>query len=158
MTKSDNISLFKGIHPGLFLGRKLKRMHISQIKLSKEIDIHPQTLNAIIKGKRDMNIPLSLKIETYFNWQEGTLMLLQVYYDIDKEKQERIKKPDLSIFRPTLFWDTTIENINWIKNKKVIIQRVMSRGNNKEQEVILSYYGKKEVAIIMENFKWLNIE
>ncbi len=157
MIKTTNIALFKGIHPGLYLGRKLKRMQISQIKLANAIAAHPQTLNAIIKGKRAMNIPLSLKIESHFNWEEGLLMSLQLYYDIEKEKQYNSKKPDLSVFRAALFWDTNMASINWVKNKKAVIQRVMSRGNNSEQEAIIKHYGTKEVTEIMDAFKWFSI-
>ena len=66
----------------------------------RSIGVHPQTLSAIIKGRRNMNIPLSLKIERSLHLDEGLLMTLQVYYDIELEKKKEAQSyhPDLSIY------------------------------------------------------------
>jgi len=49
-------------------------------------------------------------------------------------------KPDLSKFRPALFWDTDINTINWKKQKRSVIQRVNERGNAIEKEEIARFY------------------
>jgi addiction module HigA family antidote len=79
---------YKGIHPGSVLGHLLKKRNISQRPFALSLPEHPQTLNAILKEKRDLNTPLSLKIEKALDLEEGTLMTLQVYYDIKKEKEK----------------------------------------------------------------------
>ena len=42
-----------------------------------------------------------------------------------------------------IFWDTTIDKIDWNKNKKAIIKRILERGNTNE---IISFYGKKTIS------------
>ena len=51
--------------------------------------------------------------------------------------------PGLSKFNKSLFWDTKIEKINWIRNKKWVIKRVFEYGNDLEIKEIIHFYGKK---------------
>ena len=53
----------KGIHPGLILERLLKNAAINQRQFALSINEHPQTLSSIIKGKRKINVELSLKLK-----------------------------------------------------------------------------------------------
>jgi len=137
--------LLKGIPPGSVIAHALKRQGISQHAFAKLIDVYPQSLNAIIKQKRKLNYNLSLKIEAYFNWEKGSLMILQVLYDLKKIEQQSHAKIDIKAFRPALFWDTDLQKINWSKNKKAIIKRILSRGNEQEKQAIKDFYGQKEV-------------
>ena len=88
-----------------------------------------------------MNIGLAIKIEKKLGLEDGFLMILQVFYDIDQEKRRQQNlKPDLSKFRPALFWDTDINNIDWEKLKRSVFQRVNERGNSIEKEEITRFY------------------
>jgi len=139
--------LLKGISPGTYIAHQLQKKEISQLALAKHIDIHPQTLNAIIKGKRKIPLSLGVKIEQFFAWEEGSLMLLQLFCEIKKTKENSMNKPNLSIFRPVLFWDTKLENINWHKNKKAVIKRVFNRGNLLEKKAIIDFYKLEKTNI-----------
>lgn len=70
-------------------------------------------------------------------------MILQVYYDIAQEKQResKLRHPNLSIFRSILFWDTSLEKIDFQAHSQYIINRVFERGNNEEIKEILQFYG-----------------
>jgi addiction module HigA family antidote len=83
------IQNIKGLHPGLFLDRELKKRGLSKGPFALSIGEYPQTISAITHGKRGMNTSLALRIEAYLNLEEGTLMMLQVYYDIKLEKEKR---------------------------------------------------------------------
>jgi antitoxin HigA-1 len=148
----NNIFILKGIHPGAILERELNKRNFSQRKFALSIGEHPQTICAIIKGRRDMNIPLSLKIEQALKIQEGYFMTLQVYYSIKelKNKEQSKSHPNLALIRRALFWDTNIEKINWVQQKKVIIKRVFERGNDQEKSEILRFYGNQTVEEILE--------
>jgi plasmid maintenance system antidote protein VapI len=61
------IEKYKGIHPGIILERLLKKKAISQRPFALSIGEYPQTINAITKGKRRINIALALKIATVKN-------------------------------------------------------------------------------------------
>ncbi len=142
------LDIIKGVHPGKFLERELKKRELNQRQFAISINEHPQTLNAIIKGKRSMNIDLSLKIEKALNFDEGFLMTLQVFYDIKITNKKNQATPDLTKIRKVTFWDTTIDKIDWDKNKISVIKRVFSRGNEEEQNEIIHFYGKDVVEKI----------
>jgi addiction module HigA family antidote len=140
------LEILKGIHPGLFLERELKKRKLTIEEFANSLDEYPPTLVSISKGKRKMNTDLALKIEKAFGLEEGYLMILQVYYDIDQRKKKKnISHPNLSILRPSLFWDTKIENIDWTKYQNAVINRIFERGNQKEKDEIIRFYGKDVV-------------
>ena len=122
----DELQLLRGLHPGIILDRKLKEMNLSKGRFALSIDEYPQTLGAITRGKRSMNVPLAMKIEHALGLTEGYLMILQIFYDIseEKRKQNSTHRHDLSKLRPALFWDTDIKKVDWIRQRKSIIKRV----------------------------------
>lgn len=129
---------YKGIHPGIVLDRELKKRSIKQRPFALSIAEHPQSFNAILKGKRNINTSLALKIEQGLHLDEGTFVLLQAYYDIQKEKEKLGRQtPNLVVLRKSLFWDTDISQIDWEKQAKAVIKRVLERGDDEEKEEIL---------------------
>lgn len=141
------ISKFKGIHPGIILERELKRKGFKKGPFALSLNEYPQTLNDITKGKRGITASLSIKLDQSLGLEEGTMFLLQAYYEIQKEKDKKNSndKPDLSIIRQILFWDTEFEKINWQKQYQAVIKRVMERGNDDEKDEIIRFYGKQKV-------------
>lgn len=139
------LDIVKGIHPGKMVERELKKRKINNRQFALMIDEYPQTLGAIINGKRKMNVDLSLKIEKELEMEEGFLMTLQVFYDIKEAKRDYNYKPDLSKLRKVTFWDTTFDRIDWKQNMVSVIKRVFSRGTEVEQEEIIRFYGKEVV-------------
>ena len=145
------IAILKGVHPGAILERELKKRSLSKGRFALTINEYPQTIGAITKGKRDMNTPLSLKIEEALGMDEGYLMTLQVYYDIQKIKRQtgQNNHPDLSLIRRAIFWDTDIDKIDWAKQKKAVINRVFERGSEQEKAEIIRFYGKEIIDDII---------
>ncbi|MCM4161101.1 helix-turn-helix domain-containing protein [Antarcticibacterium flavum] len=142
----DNFLNYKGIHPGKVLKRELDKRSLKQRPFALSINEHPQTLNAITKGKRNLNTALALKIEEKLGLEEGAMAILQTYYDIQKEKEKQVQEtPDLSKLRKALFWDTDFNKINWQEKSKAVISRVYERGNGIEKEEITRFYGKEKV-------------
>ncbi len=146
------IDLIKGIHPGLILGRELKSRSLPRGRFAISIGEFPQTLGAVIGGKRKMNTALSLKIEEALGIEEGYFMTLQVFYDIKCERQRERKTPDISKFRPALFWDTDINTIDWQGYKDAVIKRVFERGNNEEMAEIRRFYGDITTNLPTNNY------
>lgn len=145
-----HINILKGIHPGFVLARELEKRNIKKGSLALQIQEYPQTISTITKGRRDMNIGLALKIEHILGIEEGYFMILQVYYDIEKEKNKlNTSHPDLSKIRPILFWDTKMDKLNWQKQKKAIIKRIFERGNESEKKEITRFYGDDVINKIL---------
>lgn len=144
------IEKYKGIHPGIILERELKKRNLKKGPFALSLQEYPQTLNDITKGKRGLTPALSLKIDSALGLEEGTMLILQAYHEIKKEKQknESGNHPNLSVLRTILFWDTDINKIDWHKQYKAIIQRVFERGNDKEKKEILRFYGKDKIKAI----------
>ena len=147
----NELSILKGLHPGVVLERELQKRKLSKGRFAISIDEYPQTLSAILKGKRSMNTSLALKIEEALNKEEGYFMTLQVFYDIKelKSKAKEAQSPNLSILRKVLFWDTDINKIDWKRQKKAVIQRVWERGTEEEQNEIIRYYGMDVVNSVI---------
>ena len=142
----SELNHIKGIHPGLVLERELNKRHLRKGTFALSLQEYPQTLTAITKGKRGMNTALSLKIEKALGIEEGYFMILQVYYEIEEEKRKLNKSwTNLPQLRPVLFWDTKMTSLDWEKQKKAIIKRVFERGNDKEKQEIIRFYGAKIV-------------
>jgi len=144
------LSIIKGIHPGLILERELKQRHLRKGPFAISLDEYPQTLVSITKGKRRMNTNLGLKIEKALGIEEGYFMTLQVFYDIKELKKQQNKfLPDFSKLRRVLFWDTKMENIDWEKQKNAVIKRIFERGNEIEKNEIIRFYGQEQVKDIL---------
>jgi antitoxin HigA-1 len=148
---NQKLNLIKGIHPGIILERELNKRGLSKGQFALSIREFPQTLSAITKGKRSMNTSLALRIEEALGMEEGYFMTLQVFHDIRMEKRRLSQphRPDLSLLRPGIFWDTRIESIDWTQQKRAVIDRVWERGNEQEKQEIVRFYGKEEVDTIV---------
>jgi addiction module HigA family antidote len=152
------IEKYKGIHPGLILERELKKRNLKKGPFALSLHEYPQTLNGITKGQRGMTPALSLKIDKALGLEEGTMLLLQTYYEIKSEQQKdkSLEVPDLSVIRKALFWDTDITKIDWTKQYKTVIQRVFERGDDDEKREILRFYGGDKIKAITGSTEIVN--
>ncbi|MFC5283496.1 transcriptional regulator [Pedobacter alpinus] len=146
-----SIDKYKGIHPGLVLERELKKRKLKKAPFALSLKEYPQTLNEITKGRRGITPALSLKIDRALELEEGTMLVLQAYYEIEKEKLklENEARPNLSLLRSALFWDTDIEKINWSKQFRAVIKRVFERGNEDEKNEMIRFYGIEKVEEVI---------
>lgn len=148
------IAKIKGLHPGLILQREIKRNNIKSSQLAMAINEHKQTISAIINQKRGINPELSIKLADYFHTEEDYFMMLQAGYEVkNKLDANRKRTPNLNNIRKILFWDTTFDKIDWNKNKRAIIKRVLERGNDKEINEIIAFYDKDTVSKIAKSIK-----
>lgn len=138
---------YKGIHPGLILERELRKRKLEKASFAISINVLPQALNEITNGQLDITTALSFKIDKALELEEGTMISLQAFYEIEKEKSKLASedRPNLSLLRKALFWDTQIETINWRKQYKAIIKRVFERGTKGEKNEIIRFYGLEKV-------------
>lgn len=142
-----SLEKYKGIHPGLILDRELKKRNLKKGPFALSLPEYPQTIVAIIKGRRLLTTEVSIKIDRALNLEEGTMYLLQAYYNISEEIKRGLAmhRPDLTLLRKSLFWDTDIEKLDWQKQYKAIIKRVFERGDDQEKQLILDFYGKEKI-------------
>ncbi len=143
----------KGIHPSIILKRELTHKKIKSSELAKSVDEHKQTISAILNQKRKITPKLSIKLGQFFHIEEDYFSLLQASYDVKIAYSTKQKTPDLNKIRKVLFWDTSFDKIDWNKQKRAVIQRVLERGNETEINEIISFYGKQ---IVYDEIKTMN--
>jgi hypothetical protein len=76
--------------------------------------------------------------------------LLTNYINHLKKENNR---PNLSLIRRGLFWDTDIHKIDWQQQRVAVIERIFERGNDEEKAEIRRFYGDSIVDPILENWK-----
>lgn len=141
---------YKGIHPGIVLERELEKRSLKKRPFALSIGESAQAINNITKGKRKIPVSLALKIEKELELEEGSIVILQSYYDIKLEKEKIKDTPKLSILRKSLFWDTDINRIDWNRQHKAVIHRIFERGNDEEREETIRFYGQRKVETVLK--------
>lgn len=138
----DIIKAYQGIAPGSIIAHEIKKRGLSQRALASTIQEHYQTLNAIIKGKRQIPTDLSFKLDNALGYEPGSLLILQAYHIAAVYTQPSARvHPSI---RKVVFWDVDITTLNWDKHKDFIIERVNARGNQSEKQQVAAYYGTKQ--------------
>lgn len=142
---------YKGIHPGIVLERELEKRSLKKRPFALSIGESAQSINNITNGKRKIPVALALKIEKELQLEEGSIVILQSYYDIKLEKEKMKETPKLSVLRRSLFWDTDIDRIDWNRQHKAVIKRVFERGNDDEKNETIRFYGKRKVDTALKS-------
>jgi len=75
------------IHPGEFLVDELEEIGISPTELSRQIDVPPNRISQIVRGKRDITADTALRLGQFFGTGPELWMNLQKAYDLDKAKE-----------------------------------------------------------------------
>ncbi len=79
-------------HPGEHLADELEARNLTQRAFSKATGLSSSVLNEIIKGKRDINPAIALKLEEALGISTETWMNLQVQYDLDVVRHKHRKQ------------------------------------------------------------------
>ena len=74
----------------------------------------------------------------------GTLTMLNAFDITQKEH------PNLKEFRKVLFWDTDLDKIDWTAHKRYVVNRVFSRGNEREILETIRFYGKNSISPLLD--------
>lgn len=90
-TKNNKLVPFKAIHPGEILNEELKERGIRQKEFAVLIGIQPSHLNEFIKGKRNMNDDLAIKLEKHLGISHDIWMNLHNGYLCDLKAIEENK-------------------------------------------------------------------
>ena len=80
------------IHPGEFLADELEEIEITATELSRQIDVPPNRISQIIRGRRDITADTALRLGQFFGTGPELWMNLQKAYDLDKARVELGKK------------------------------------------------------------------
>lgn len=77
---------------GEIIRGRISELGISQMELAARVGEHFQTISAIINGRREATVPLSVRMDEALGFSPGTLALAQTRYQVEKEVAEN--RPD----------------------------------------------------------------
>ena len=70
---------------GEIIRNRLSELNISQTELAVRVGEYVQTISAIICGKREITIPLSVKLDKELDFAPGTIAVAQTRFLVDRE-------------------------------------------------------------------------
>lgn len=139
---------FSGIPCGAVLNRIMTKEGINQSQLAERSGIVRQRICDYLTNRKRITVEASLNLEKALRIGiEGFFYRIQANHDIYVyiKKQAASYHPNLNYYRKALFWDTTIENLDWDKNKEWIIRRIFEYGSEEEILETIRFYGKEAV-------------
>jgi len=74
------------IHPGEFLADEIEGIGITATELSRQIDVPPNRISQIIRGKRDLTADTALRLGKFFGAGPEFWMNLQKAYELDRAR------------------------------------------------------------------------
>ena len=134
------------------LNRIMTKEGISQSQLAERSGIVRQRICDYLANRRRITVEASLNLEKALRIDiEGFFYRIQANHDIYTcmKKQAESNHPNLVSYRKALFWDTTIESLDWEKNKDWIVRRVFEYGSEEEILETIRFYGKENVGQIL---------
>lgn len=78
----------KPIHPGETLGENLDALNMTPTELARQIDVVPNRISQIVKGKRSVTGDTALRLGRFFNMSAEFWINLQTIYDLRIAEQE----------------------------------------------------------------------
>ncbi|RNL55271.1 hypothetical protein D7004_04985 [Pedobacter jejuensis] len=60
----------------------------------------------------------------------------------------KLSRPNLP---KSLFWDMKYSNINWQRSYRIVIERVITRGEENDWEELLRFYGQEKIVDTLKN-------
>lgn len=80
----------QAFHPGIFLLEEVEAREILKKDLAKELNILPNNLSQIFKGKRNISVALAIKLEKVFDISAEYWIGLQTAYDLQEARKSEL--------------------------------------------------------------------
>lgn len=141
-----------GIPYGAVLNRIMVKEGISQSQLAERSGIVRQRICDYLANRRRITVEASLNLEKALRIGiKGFFYRIQANHDIYTcmKRQAASYHPNLDCYRKALFWDTTMESLDWDKNKEWIIRRVFEYGSEEEILETIRFYSKEIVVKVL---------
>lgn len=132
-----NLYLCSMKNVGQYIESLIKEAGYKQSDIARAIGVPRQLLSYIIAGRRELSMQLALKLESYFNLQEGKLLKMQAEATIRNYKQ--LKKTELAqqLLKIKAFWSYANVSAQNISDDELI-------------EKVFIYLDLKDIAKLFE--------
>ncbi|HET9570650.1 MAG TPA: helix-turn-helix domain-containing protein [Bacteroidales bacterium] len=95
---------------GQYIDSLIKESGFKQSDIARAIGVQRQLLSYIIAGRRDLSMPMALKLESFFNLPEGKLLKMQTEISIHNYKQHLKNELAEQLLKAHAFW--SYANVN----------------------------------------------
>jgi len=89
---------------GQYIGSLIKTGGHRQSDIARSVGVPRQLLSYVIGGKRELSMPLALKLESFFNLPEGKLLKMQAEESIRAYKQKLREELVGELLHVNAFW------------------------------------------------------
>lgn len=92
---------------GRHIASLIKEGNHRQADVARAIGVQRQLLSYIIGGRRELSLPLAMKLESFFNLPEGKLLKIQVEDSIYNYKHQLKNELVAQLLKVNAFWSYT---------------------------------------------------
>lgn len=124
---------------GKYLDTLFKQDKCRQSDVARSIGVPRQLLSYVQAGRRELSLPLALKLESYFNLPEGKLLKMQAEDSIHNYKQQTREKLAEQLLKANAFWSYSNSSLDQIPDEELI-------------EKVFIYLDMSEIAKLFELF------
>lgn len=96
---------------GQYIDSLIKEGGHKQADIARAIGVQRQLLSYVISGRRELSMPLALKLESFFNLPEGKLLKMQTENSINNYKQLLKNELAEQLLKANAFW--SYANVSW---------------------------------------------
>lgn len=89
---------------GQFIGAQIAQKGRTQAEVARSIGVSRAALSYVVSDRRELSIPLALKLESYFDLQEGELVKLQALTAVKKHKAQLRQSLCNELIDQKAFW------------------------------------------------------
>lgn len=89
---------------GQYIDSLIKEGGHKQSDIARAIGVPRQLLSYIIAGRRELSMPLALKLESFFNLPEGKLLKMQAENSVRNYKRQLKKELAEQLLKANAFW------------------------------------------------------
>lgn len=105
---------------GQLIDSLIKESGHKQSDIARAIGVQRQLLSCVISGRRELSLPLALKLESFFNLPEGKLLKMQTEISIHNYKQQLKNELTEQLLKANAFWSFTNVSMENIPNEELI--------------------------------------
>ena len=105
---------------GQYIESLIRNGGYSQSEVAREIGVPRQSLSYVIAGRRDLSMPLALKLESFFNLREGELLKKQTEENVRNYKQKLKNDLVKRLLEVNACWSYTAVSTEEISDEELI--------------------------------------
>lgn len=132
-----NYYLCRMSNVGQYIKSLIKGGGHSQSDIARSIGVQRQLLSYIVAGRRELSLPLALKLESFFNLPEGKLLKMQAENNVQNYKRQLKNELADQLLRANAFWSYANVSAKNIPDEELI-------------EKTFIYHDMKDIAKLFE--------